>query len=56
MTKDHKYWIRNKNNKFVVQKIIDGKQKQIADFPTRALAEKYVEKHKYSCALRKSCR
>ena len=53
MTKDHRYWIRNKNNKFVVQKIIDGKQKQIADFPARALAEKYVEKHKIAAHLEK---
>ena len=53
MTNDHKYWIRNKNKKFVVQKIIDGKQKQIADFPTRALAEKYVEKHRIAAHLEK---
>ena len=53
MTNDHKYWIRHKNKKYVVQKIIDGKQKQIADFPTRALAEKYVEKHRIAAHLEK---
>ena len=53
MTNDHKYWIRHKNKKFVVQKIIDGKQKQIADFPTRAQAEKYVTKHKVAAHLEK---
>ena len=40
MTKDDRYWIKFKNNKFVVQKIIEGKQKQVAKFPTRSLAEK----------------
>ena len=53
MTNDHKYWIRYKNKKYVVQKIIEGKQKQIADFPTRALAEKYVTKHKVKAHLNK---
>ena len=53
MTNDHKYWIRHKNKKYVVQKIIDGKQKQIADFPTRAQAEKYVTKHKVAAHLEK---
>ncbi len=53
MTNDHKYWIRHKNKKYVVQKIIEGKQKQIADFPTRALAEKYVTKHRVKAHLNK---
>ena len=53
MTNDHKYWIRHKNKKYVVQKIIEGKQKQIADFPTRAQAEKYVTKHKVAAHLEK---
>ena len=53
MTNDHTYWIRYKNKKYVVQKIIDGKQKQIADFPSRAQAEKYVTKHKVAAHLEK---
>ena len=53
MTKDDRYWIKFKNNKFVVQKIIEGKQKQVAKFPTRSLAEKYVDKHKVASAMGK---
>jgi integrase len=53
MTNDHKYWIRYKNKKYVVQKIIDGKQKQIADFPSRAQAKKYVTKHTVAAHLEK---
>ena len=48
-----KLWIRNKNNKFVVQKIIEGKQVQIASFPTRALAKKYVDNYKVAYAMAK---
>ena len=53
MTNDHKYWIRHKNKKYVVQKIIDGKQKQIADFPTRALAKEYVKRHNVAAHMEK---
>lgn len=48
-----KLWIRNKNNKFVVQKIIEGKQVQIASFPNRALAKKYVDNYKVAYAMAK---
>ena len=53
MTNNHTYWIRHKNKKYVVQKIIDGKQKQIADFPSRAQAKKYVTKHTVAAHLEK---
>ena len=39
-----KIWIRHRGNKFVVVKIVDGKQEQVADFPNKTLAKDYVSK------------
>ena len=40
------YWIRHRRGKFCVVKLVEGKQKQIADFPNKTLALEYVDKHK----------
>ena len=48
-----KLWIRFKNNNYVVQKIVDGKQIQVAKFPNKSLAQKYVDKYKVARAFDK---
>ena len=48
-----KLWIRHKRNNFVVQKIQDGKQIQVAKFKTKKLAEDFVDKYKVAAAMEK---
>ena len=48
-----KLWIRHKRNNFVVQKIQDGKQIQVAKFKTKKQAEAYVDQYKVAAAMDK---
>ena len=48
-----KIWIRHRGNKFVVVKIVDGKQEQVADFPNKTLAKDYVKKRRIAEHLKK---
>ena len=50
---DKKIWIRHRGNKFVVVKIVDGKQEQVADFPNKTLAKDYVKKRRIAEHLKK---
>jgi len=53
MTNNNKLWIRHKNKNYVVQKIEGNSAKQVAKFPTKALAKEYVKRHQIAAAMDK---
>ncbi len=50
---DKKIWIRHRGNKYVIVRIANGKQEQIADFPNKTLAKDYVKKRHIAEQLKK---